>query len=237
MIYARRFITTECVLIPALLALAGCASFDPQPVVPADHAAQLQQRSLDDPALRAFVDANVEAASPDGPGRAWNLNRLTLAAFYFHPELDVARAQWAVAEAARVTAGERRGIGVSLAPGRNATTPTPSPRLVTSAVDLTLETGGKRGYRIAQATQLAESARLNVASIAWQVHSRVRSSLLGLYGAQESEKLLSQQQSLQTDNVRILEGQYRAGAISAFELTQARLAAASAPASRASASR
>jgi cobalt-zinc-cadmium efflux system outer membrane protein len=228
MIYARRPVGAECVLGAALLVLAGCASFEPRPVVPEEHAAALQQRSLDDPSLRAFVEGNLENAPIAGPGSAWNVDSLTLAAFYFHPELDVARAQWAVAEAALVTAGERRGIGVSVAPARNTTTATPSPRLVTAAVDLTLETAGKRGYRIAQAMQLSEAARLNVASIAWQVHSRVRTSLLGLYGAQESEKLLSQQQSLHAENVRILEGRYRAGAISAFELTQARLAADSA---------
>ena len=75
----------------------------------------------------------------------------------------------------RRAARDRRQRGA----GRNTTTSTPSPRLVTATVDLTLETGGKRGYRIAQATQLSEAARLNVASIAWQVHSRVRSELAG----------------------------------------------------------
>jgi outer membrane protein TolC len=152
---------------------------------------------------------------------------LTLAAFYFHPELDVARAQWAVAQAGLVTAGARPGAGISVAPGANTTTSTPSPRLVTATADLTLETGGKRAYRVAQATQLAEAARLNIASVAWQVRSRVRSSLLDLYGARESARLLSEQQAIQTQNLSNLEGQFRAGAISAFELTQARLATTS----------
>jgi cobalt-zinc-cadmium efflux system outer membrane protein len=75
---------------------------------------------------------------------------------------------------------------------------------------------------------LAEAARLDVASVAWQVHGRVRSSLLNLYGARESLKLLTEQQSIHADNLRVVEGQYRAGAISAFERTQARLAADSA---------
>lgn len=153
---------------------------------------------------------------------------LMLAAFYFHPELDVARAQWAVTEAGRVTAGERPNPTAAVAPGRNTTTATPSPRIVTAALDLTLETAGKRGYRIAQAVQLAEAARLNIASVAWQVRSRVRSGLLDLYGARESEALLRQQQTIHAENLRILEFQYQEGAISAFELTQARLASDSA---------
>lgn len=224
MIDARRFPGSEVVLAVALLALGGCTSFEPHPIVPAESAAHFEERSLDDPSLRAFVASNLDAGT-DGPLSSWSLDALTLAAFYFHPELEVARAQWAVAEAARITAGERPGLGASVAPGRNTTTATPSPRLVTANVDLTLETGGKRAYRIAEAAQLSEAARRNIASVAWQVRSRVRQSLLDLYGALESARLLREQQSIHAENLRILEGQYRAGAISAFELTQARLAA------------
>jgi outer membrane protein, heavy metal efflux system len=224
----RHFGGSEVALGIVLLALTGCVSFEPQPIVPAQNAASLQERSLNDPSLHAFVESNLPGGSIDGPVSSWDLGALTLAAFYFQPELEVARAQWAVAEAARITADERPGLAAGVAPGRNATTTTPTPRLVTATVDLTLETAGKREYRIARATQLSEAARLNVASVAWAVHGRVRSGLLGLYGALESEKLLRQQQSIHAENVRIVEGQYRAGAISAFELTQARLAADSA---------
>lgn len=208
-----------------VLALEGCAGFVAKPLVPAQNAARLQDRSLDDPLLRSFVESNRPDGSDGGPDSSWSLETLTLAAFYFHPELDVARAQWAVAEAARITAGERPGAALSAASTRNTTTSIPSPRLFAASVDLTLETGGKRAYRIAQAAQLSEAARLNVASVAWQVQSGVRSSLLGLYSALESEKLLVQQQTIESQNVQILEGQFREGAISAFVLTQARLAA------------
>lgn len=216
----------EVILSILLLALAGCAHFEPSPIAPARTAAQLEERSLDAPSLRAFVEKNLQSGSAEGP--SWNLDELTLAAFYFHPELDVARAQWAVAEAARITAGERPALAAGITPADNSTTTTPSPRIVTATVDLTLETAGKRGYRLAQAAELSEAARLNVASIAWQVRGRVRSSLLDLYGALESGRLLRQQQAIHAENMRILEGQFQAGAISAFERTQARLAADSA---------
>jgi cobalt-zinc-cadmium efflux system outer membrane protein len=221
-----RFARSGAVLGIAL-ALGGCASFAPAPLVPGQNAERLEVRSLADPSLLAFVRSNLPEGSAEAPDASWNLESLTLAAFYFHPELDVARAQWAVAEAARITAGERPGAGFSVAPAENTTTSTPSPRLVTATADLTLETGGKRAYRIAQAAQRAEAARLNVASAAWQVRSRVRSSLLALYGARESERLLAEQQTTQEQNLSILEGQFREGAISAFELTQARLASES----------
>ena len=210
-------------LLGIALLLAACASYLPAPLEPARNAQSLQLRSLDDPRLRQFVAANTADAAD--AGHAWNLDSLTLAAFYFHPELDVARAQWAVAEAARISAGEHPGIGLSATPGVNTTTSTPTSRFVAATVDLTLELGGKRRYRIAEAQQQAEAARFHVETVAWQVASRVRASLVDLYAARESQRLLDEQQGIQQRNLTIMEGQQQAGAISAFELTQARLAA------------
>jgi len=215
----------KVVLSLLLLSLAGCVSFEPKPIEPLQNVAAFEARSLEDESLQRFIESNSSSSSAETSPSVWDLERLTLAAFYFHPELDVARAQWAVAEAGRISAGERPGLGAAITPGRNATTTTPSARLLATTVDLTLETAGKRGYRVAEAEQLAESARLNIASVAWQVRSGVRSSLLDLYGAIESQALLRQQLAVQDENLEILEGQYRAGAISAFELTQGRLAA------------
>lgn len=222
---ARYLMRISVVLAMLPPVLVGCAAYQPRPIEPEQAVGQLEERSLDDPSLRDFIATNLYGGSTEGLPATWTLDTLTLAAFYFQPELDVARAQWAVAEAGRITAGERPGITAAVAPGYNATTATPSSRLAVLTVDLTLETAGRRGYRIAQAAQLSEAARLNVASVAWLVRGRVRSSLLGLYGALESETLLRQQQAIHAENVRIVEGQYAAGAVSAFELTQARLAA------------
>ena len=208
--------------------LVGCASFHARPIEPSQAAERLEGRSLEDPSLRSFVETNLRTLDTGQFPSSWNLDALTLAAFYFQPELDVARAQWAVAQAQRITAGERPGIGVGISAGRNTTTVQPTPKLGSATVDATLETAGKRGYRISQAAYLSDAARLRIASVAWQLRSRVRSSMLKLYGALESETLLKQQQNVHTRNVKILEGQYRAGAISAYDLTQGRIAADSA---------
>lgn len=224
----RRIAATGFTAGVVLFALSGCVRFEPRPILPEQNAARIQNRGLDDPSLRAFVASSLPGDSGEGPLSFWNLDALTLAAFYFHPELDVARAQWAVTEAALITAGARPGLAAGLAAGRNTTTTTPSSRLITATADLTLETAGKREYRIAEAMQLSEASRQQLASVAWQVRNRVRSSFLDLYGALESRRSLSRQQAIHADNLRILDGQYEAGAISAFELSQARLAAAAA---------
>ncbi len=205
--------------------LQGCARFHPQPLAPERTAAYFQARTLAGDGLRSFLETNFLATLPAWPLPAWDFTKLTLAAFYYHPDLDVVRAQWGVATAGQVTAGERPNPTLSVVPGYNTTTLTPSPWLVTPSLDLPIETAGKRGYRLAQASHLSEAARLNLASVAWQVRSRVRSRLVELHAAQESERLLQEQQTIQAEHLRLLERQHEAGAVSAFEVTQAGIAA------------
>jgi cobalt-zinc-cadmium efflux system outer membrane protein len=209
----------------ALLLLGGCVRYHAQPIDPARTVEALTARSLDDPGLGTFVEANAEPRLETWPPAAWDLRALTLAAFYFHPDLDVARARWSVAQAGRVTAGERPNPSVAGGPGYDTTTKTPSPWIPFIGFDIPIETAGKRGHRLAQASHLSEAARLDVASAAWRVRSRVRASLVNLWAASEEKTLREEEQALQQDNVRLLKLQWEVGAISAFQLVQARLAA------------
>jgi outer membrane protein, heavy metal efflux system len=205
------------------LGLGGCVRFHDQPLVAEKSGADFSARTLSDVGLKTYLEAN--RVTGDWPRVTWDFNALTLAAFYYQPSLDVARAQWGVATAGKTTAAERPNPTLSVVPGYNTTTAIPSPWLVTPSLDIPIETVGKRGYRIAQAQQLSEVARLNIASVAWQVRSAVRRSLVNLDAAQTLEALLQEQQKIQTENLRLLEQQLQAGAISAFELSQARVAA------------
>ncbi len=220
----KSWTTISTATVVALL-LVGCVRFKPQPLSSAQVSENFEARSLDNPELKEFLERNLKHESLPWPLPSWGLTNLVLAAFFYHPDLDVARAKWAVAQAGKKIAGERPNPTLSVTPAYDTTTTIPSPWLVTASLDIPIETAGKRGYRLAQANQLSESARLNIASTAWAVRSRVRQRLLELYSAREMESLLKEQQSLQAENVRLLENQYQAGAISSFELTQARIAA------------
>jgi len=146
-------------------------------------------------------------------------------AFYYQPALAEGRAQWEAVEATKITAGERPNPTVSVTPGYDSQIPGNfSPWLVTLNFDVPIETAGKRGKRLAQASQLSEAARWNFVSAAWQTRSRVRAALLSLYTARETEALLSRQTAAQSDVVHLLEGQRAVGAVSDFEVTQARIA-------------
>lgn len=80
-------------IIIGIVALTGCVHYRPQPLDAEKRAEDFNHRSLADEGLRAFIQTNLSAALPDWPRAAWNLETCTLAAFYFHPDLDVARAR------------------------------------------------------------------------------------------------------------------------------------------------
>ena len=205
--------------ILGVIAFAGCARFHPQPISPDQTAAAFDARSLTNTNLQAFLETN-HITGP-WPRCSWDLDALTLVAFYYQPALAEARAQWASARAAHITAGQRPNPTVGFTPTYDTTTK--PPWIWGLTWDIPIETAGKRGKRIAQADHLSEAARWNFVSAAWQTRSHVRAALLNLYATRETESLLTRQESAQSNVVRLLEGQFAAGAVSSYEVTQARV--------------
>ncbi len=203
--------------------LAGCARFQPQPLSPADTAARLESRSLDSPALRSFLQKNLNREINPWPAAKWDFEMLTLAAFFYQPSLDVARAIWAEAQAGIVTAGARPNPSVGFTPQYVFNPDGLPPLVATLNLDWPIETGGKRGARVAQARHLSESARLSIIATAWQVRSQLRSSVLELVSATRRETLLRRQVEVQEQIVRMLEQRRDAGALAASEIAPTRL--------------
>jgi len=202
----------------------SCVRYHPKPIAPAAAMAGLEARRLDSPELGKFLIANKEVET--WPPAAWDLKALTLAALYYHPDMDIARAQWGVAQGGRITAGERPNPVLNPLMGYNTTTPRSevSPWIPEVALELTIETAGKRGIRIAQARHLAESARWQIYAAAWSVRSRLRGAMLEVYAAGERADLLAEKEKLQAELVRLLTLQKDAGEVSVYDLTQARVA-------------
>lgn len=209
-------------LVLVACSASGCVRYEPRPISIAGSFEDFEARRLDAPELGEFLSARQELAQ--WPPPTWNLYDLTLAAFYYSPALDVARAQWGVAEGGVITAGARPNPAVTAALGYNATTPTDeiTPWIPDVVLDLPIEVAGKRGLRIQGARQRSESARLNVVSTAWQVRSRVRQAFLGLFVARQTDSLLTAQETIQTETIRILEAQLAAGEASPTDVARAR---------------
>ena len=198
--------------------LCGCVRFQPKPLSLTNTADDFDSRSLEDQGLGRFLSAN----SVEWPRKEWDLKALTLAAFYYQPDLDMARAHWSAAQGALVTAGMRPNPSVSATPTYDTTTA--PPWILGLSFDIPLETAGKRGRRMEQARHLAQAARLTLAQTAWQVRSRVRRTMLDLYAATQTESALKEQLAAQTKVAGFLEQQLEQGAISRFELSQTRIA-------------
>jgi cobalt-zinc-cadmium efflux system outer membrane protein len=210
------------ILIIALV--AGCARFKAQPLSPDQTAAQFESRRLNDPGLRSFLEKNL-GRSLAWPQTNWDFPELTLVAFYFHPDLEVARAQWLVAQGGVKTAGARPNPSVTVDPAYDTQIPGNfSPWLIPVSFDLTIETAGKRGKRIAEAEKNAESARFNFLQAAWKIRSDVRGSLQDLLLSRRRVALLQEQLNSQKEIVNMLQQRVNAGEISRPELTVARIA-------------
>ncbi|MHB2038199.1 MAG: TolC family protein [Acidiferrobacteraceae bacterium] len=202
--------------------LSGCAHFTARPISPEGSLAQYDRRALSSPGLATFLKANnVSVPAPDGP---WSLKALTLTALYYQPSLAEARARLLAAQAAQITARERRNPSLSLAPAYDSGVPSaPSPWIVPISIRWPIATAGRRRDRIAGARHLALAARWNLVKTVWDVRSTLRTALLDLYAARRTEALLGRQEQALRTTLTLLQGQVRAGALSNIEVTRARV--------------
>ncbi len=178
--------------------VTGCAEYRPEPLPAAASAGELENRALDDPRLRAFVLASLAGEAEPGNGISWDLTRLTLAAIYYHPEIDIARARLALSRARVITAEQRPNPTLNFAAIVNtaavagAIAPGAIPLTIGPVINLIVETFGKREYRVGQASQLTEASRWDLATAGWQVRAGVRGALLDLWAARQRIALTRQ---------------------------------------------
>lgn len=223
--------STRALLLVAFAGMfvGGCVSYQPEPISPAANARALENRSLTDPRLKQFV---ALALHPDGEAETeptWDLTSLTLAAVYYHPDLEIAHAKLAAAQAAAITAAERPNpvlnftniVGQGLVAG--AIPAGAAPLTIGPAVDFIVESFGKREARTAQAQSLVEAARFDVATAGWQVRGRVRAALLTLWAAQQRLALTRQRLDLEDQLVSLLEHRLAAGEASALDVSRERI--------------
>jgi outer membrane protein, heavy metal efflux system len=208
-------------LVPLLgiFLLAGCAAqrYQPAPIVANTTASQFESRSLADPGLWSFEEKNLGQPVSPWPPKTWNLQTLSLAALYFNPTLDLARARLARADAAVVTAGARPNPTLGISPG------IPSPYLLTLDFAFPIETAGKRVYRVQSARNLDQAARLDLADSAWTVLSGVRLALLNYLLASRNLELIRSEEQVRADQVNILEQILSAGEIPRLDVDLARI--------------
>jgi outer membrane protein, heavy metal efflux system len=190
-------------MISAVAGLASaCATVQvpPAPIAPLQTMAVFETRSLESSELKRFIEAATNETVAVWPPSEWDLNALTLAALYYHPDLDIARAGWQAAQAAIITAGGRPnpdlGFTASFVRGGE---PGIIPWILQPGVALVIETAGKRGHRIAQAEALSDVSRFAIADVAWAVRSTVRAHLLDHVLAERDLEVVRAEEAIRAD--------------------------------------
>ena len=160
------------------------------------------------------------------PIKQWSIEQLSVAAFFYNPSLEVARAQWQGANGAEKTAAQRPNPTLTLSPGYDftATSLGANPWLPGGTIDVPIETMGKRGLRKKQAHLVAESSRLALVQTAWSIRSAVRSNIFNLASWREKKSLLEQQIDVQKKIIDSLKVRMDAGAATSTELTLVQVA-------------
>ncbi len=70
--------------------LVGCVNVQPHSLRPAETVTAFESRTLAPVDLKQFLETNLHREVQPWPLRPWDLDLLTLAAFYYHPDLDIA---------------------------------------------------------------------------------------------------------------------------------------------------
>jgi len=211
-------------MLLATCLLGACATqpYQAKPIAPEQAAQQWRERSLQSLLLLAYM-AGQGYAENQLPLKEWGLPDLTMAAFFFHPDLELVRAQWQATQAAQTTAAQKPNPTLNTSAEHHSKAPGVSPWTLSVALGFTLEASGKREARMEQAASLSEAARLDSGQTAWQIRSRLRLRLLDYYATLRRIELLQKEIAVRTEIVGLLEARLGAGLISDVDVSNTRL--------------
>lgn len=207
----------------ALLALASCVAYHAAPIDPAKTEASFSARTLQDAKLAEWAEAKVGEGKRFPPER-WDLDSLALAAFWFHPDLDVARAEIGTARAGVVTASAIPNPNIAFRP-EYVLNPdvNESAWVLDLGLDFKIETAGKRDLRTERAKKLVLAAEVGAYETAWRVRSGVRAALLDHLFALRERDLLRLELEPRRESVELLRRRLSAGEASRPEVTRAEI--------------
>jgi len=212
--------STRFICFPVFFALlSGCATYESKEVDSGQIQLQLERRTLSDSGLVKFLAQHGEAVAGE-----WDLEKLTLAAIYYNPGLDVVRADYAAAKAGVIGAAAFPNPAFNFSPGYNVDSGSGvSPWILGYVLEVPLDLTGQRKQRSAQAGYQEEIARLNLASAAWAVRSEVRQALVDLHAAEETAAFWKGQITLLSEVLKLVENEVQVGELSSFEAGQTRI--------------
>ncbi len=192
------------------IALSACVEAPPIALDPEARAARLEARSLTDPDVNAALNK-----AGLGAGTNWTLDRLTAAAWSLRPDFARAAADVLAADAAEHAAGQLQNPTFSFDPQYlyDNASGNISPWTLAASLGFTIETGGKRGIRVAQSRAETDVRRWQLAEAAWKMRQDIRKALTARLVAQSALTLTRREAMLRQSFSIWVENALRFGAV------------------------
>lgn len=202
----------------------ACAfkQYTASPIDLTSSAKTFNSRTIDDPAFHSYLaqQTNQTLATPI---KQWRLQTLIYTAHYFHPDLNVARAELTAAALSETNAQRRPfptiNAGISRSDQANGDI---NPFAYNFSIDLPINTANKQAIRISHFKHLSNIAKLNIAQTAWQIRQQVANAFILLHEHTLKANLLSDELTEQQKIVNLIEKRVQYGEASNIELSNAK---------------
>lgn len=205
--------------------LFGCQfqAYQAKPIDTQKVSAAFEQRSITDAKFQDFLITQGYQRS-ELPLKNWDLKALTLCAHYFHPSLNVARAQWKAAQMAEKSAAEKPLPTINTNFSRsNQANQDINPFAYQFSIDIPIETHSKRQIQIEGFSHLSEVAKLEIAQTAWQLRQQIANTLNEMRWHEAQQTLLTNEIAHHQSIEAMLEKRKQHGLASSLELSHAKL--------------
>ena len=219
----RLIVAVRNILIAFSLISCSFQKYTPKPIDTSANTSKLALKNLNNADFNQYLASNGYAKE-HLPIKQWGLKELTYCALFFHPNLDVARAQLRVAQASETAAAERTvpTINGNIAHSDDPD-PTKKPLAFGLSIDIPIDTANKRDIRIENAQHLSQIAKLEIAQTAWNLRKNIAETLTEYQFNQAQLRLLSEEDSYRRKIVSILQKRVDVGAASKIEVSNANL--------------
>lgn len=219
----RRTAATVACGLTLLTPACGFKEYRAKPIDPQQTASEYNAHTLNAPDLKAYL-AKHNRPVDTWPLAAWTLEDLTLAAVYFHPEIELARARVKVAAAETATSKLRPNPTLTVRPEYNSKTGQgETPWGLGVIFGMPTNFGAKRQIRTEQLTRLQEATLLEVGAASWRVRSRLRRSVVDYYITDQTARLLEAEANERRTLVSLVEKREKVGVASSVDTSNQRV--------------
>ncbi len=201
----------------------GCTfqPYEPEPVIPANITNERRALHHSEPAFRDFLQQNGVIVT-NWPIQQWTVSTLTLAAYFFHPRLQLALSRVDVENAGLVIAGQRRNPRIEI-PYEHNVDNGDTPWLAGLVSSFVFERREKREARKLESQANIHAAEIAVSQQAWQLYQNIHAAMIEYYAAITAGDLLQRQKTILEQSLRLVEERFKYGQASEFELSSLRL--------------